>query len=93
MVNRLDKKNIILLLSGLSLYVIGFLWLSMIGKISMLMGGVLLGIFFIKIGTSLNNKMMILGKIIKGFGVAFLILVIIVMSIIIIGDIASWRSI
>lgn len=83
----MDKKSSITLLAGICFYIIGFLWISFIGKVSMMIGGGLLGIFLIKLGESLNSKFITLSKIIKSIGIIFIIMVVVIMSFVIISDI------
>lgn len=77
----MNNKNKLLLVGGIILYTIGFMSIGMIGKVSMLLGGILLSIFFIRVGEELKGKRRVIGNMLKVFGIAMVVVIIIVMSI------------
>jgi len=78
----MDKKAVLLLFFGIPFYSIGmcFSFPNIFGRISALIGGILLGIFFVRIGARIKIKRIVLGSILKGFGMTFIGLVIFIMS-------------
>lgn len=74
----MNKNNVILLISGIVLYSIGFIYLSIIGLLSMMFGGILLGLFLVNFGIKLRNSGKAIGNVLKIFGTIFIGLVVIV---------------
>lgn len=84
----MNKKNVFLLVCGTILYFIGFVWLSILAKASMMIGGILLSVFFVKTGREIKNKRKILGNAMRLFGQIFFCIIIIVFVGIIISEFA-----